>query len=281
VTDMPAREVHAANRYEWEAIIRRVRFGGCVRGSGRRDTSGRQTRGGLAGSTVTAVALVMATYADPDGTRVYPGDAQVAVALESSLRTVEACRRLLVELGLLTQTDTGRTRTYRLTLPSDLLDRVEVLTPGQIDLAARRLRDTHRGRKSRPEDPPTDPDGASSGPPNETECASGGRTLGGPEDARTRPLTRPQVPPTHTPSESFVRPSPFRASTAVIENREFCPPPTPTATTRCVDHPALPGGQRPDGQPWCPACRATRRTTPVTGGLVGVSRSYGTQTGIE
>lgn len=206
-----ATEVRPVGRYEWEQIIRRARLAGLISGTGRTGRTGRTTRGGLAATTVKAVALAYASYADPDGTRVMPGDATIAVALECGLKTVRAVKAQLLALGLLTRlraAGRGRAEEYRLTLPVDLLERLEVLTPGQFELAARDVRETARGKRGAPADElgwsgghpqpdswggpadtPNDADrdqmGWSGGPPENAMGWSGGPTWGGPADPRT------------------------------------------------------------------------------------------------
>ena len=143
------RELRPMGRYEWEQVVRRARLGGIVRGSGRVGKDGRKTKGGMAAALVKAIALGFATYANDKGREIWPGDATLAVDLETSVASVETVRRLLLHLGLMVRVrapwgDHGTE--YRLTLPDDLLDVVEVLTPAQHKLAANRLREGRRGR---------------------------------------------------------------------------------------------------------------------------------------
>ena len=101
-----------ADRYEWERLVRRVRLG----------------------APAKAVALAMATYADPDGTRVRPGVARLAAVTELSERSVYSALKKLRALGLVECVFRGGHRgedsmasAYRLTIPVDLLERVEML----------------------------------------------------------------------------------------------------------------------------------------------------------
>ncbi len=110
------------------------------------------------GRTVKAVALMIATYADADGTRVYPGIATLAVACEIDYKTVQKALAELRRVGLLRLVRRsgrrGQADVYRLVIAAELLDLVEVLDPNQFHLAADRLR---RPRGNRPADhPPAD-----------------------------------------------------------------------------------------------------------------------------
>jgi DNA-binding transcriptional ArsR family regulator len=103
-----------AGRYEWERIIRRARLG----------------------APAKAVALAMATYADGDGSRVYPGIARLVAVTELSDRSVRGALKKLRDLGLIERTYKGGHRgvhavtdVHRLTIPVDLLERVEMLDP--------------------------------------------------------------------------------------------------------------------------------------------------------
>lgn len=201
---MEATEVRPVGRYEWESIVRRTRLTGVIPGTGRRGKDGRATRGGLAAITVKAVALAYASYADDKGRQVRPGDATVAVDLECGIKTVRAVKTLLLGLGMLQSVrpaSRGRAEEYRLTLPVDLLERLEVLTPGQHQLAAQDVRQSARGKRGTamgwsaghpqetgwggPPDTPNDSDGGSAGAPQNAMGWSAGPTWGGPPDPRT------------------------------------------------------------------------------------------------
>jgi hypothetical protein len=104
------------SRFEWERLIRRM----------------------VLAKPVKLVALVLATYADPDGTRVRPGVDVLADVTGDSARNVRRVVTMLRDLDLLTLVSRGggrggkgRAAEYRLTVPVDLLDRVELLTPGE------------------------------------------------------------------------------------------------------------------------------------------------------
>lgn len=125
---------------DWTNLLARVRFG-------------KQTVAGktVSGMTVKAIGERMATYADRDGTRVRPGIARLAVDLETSYTTVRNAVTVLERVGLI-QLIHPATRTqaavYRLVIPTDLLERedVELWSPAQHSLAAKKLSEAYRGR---------------------------------------------------------------------------------------------------------------------------------------
>lgn len=108
-------ELEPIGRYEWERLVRRARLP----------------------KPVKLLALVLATYADPDGSRVRPGIPVLASVTGDSERNVgRLLRHLVDDLGLLRQVargggrgGKGRASVYRLTIPVDLLDRLEMLSP--------------------------------------------------------------------------------------------------------------------------------------------------------
>jgi hypothetical protein len=219
-----ARELHPEDRFTWEGIILRARLNGVIAGTGRPSksdkASGRDTRGGVSGTAFKAVALVLASHADPDGSRIFPGDMTVAIEAETSQRTVKIIREKLLALGLLAPAGRyGHTPMYRLMLPDDLTELLVVLTPDEVKATAKAMRTKLRGAKAkwRNGSGPDDPDGRSSGLPNEAELGgppdypneeaadsdgwssgqpetangwSSGQDMGGPPDTLNQPLTR-------------------------------------------------------------------------------------------
>lgn len=88
---------------------------------------------------VKSFALLLFSYADPDGTRVRPGVKRLAAVTKLGQTTVKNLLGELDEYGLLEQTrrgggrgGTGKTSEYRLTVPVDLLDKFEMLTPDDM-----------------------------------------------------------------------------------------------------------------------------------------------------
>jgi len=108
-------------RYEWENVMRRL--------SDPKQLSDELQRAGL----------ILATYADPDGTRVRPGEREFADALRKSKATAQRRVAELQALGFLQLVARGggrgpgrRASDYRLTLPTDLLERFTVRSPGVV-----------------------------------------------------------------------------------------------------------------------------------------------------
>lgn len=114
--------------WQWIDVIRRARLG----------------------RTTTAVAIMLATWADPDGTNIYPGLPTLAVACEVDYKTAKTCVAQLVSAGLLhpvpRRRGTRDNQGYRLTLADDLLDRTTVLSPTEFRSEAEKIRDANRRR---------------------------------------------------------------------------------------------------------------------------------------
>lgn len=101
-------------RFDWERILRRL----------------------ILPWDVKAVGLLMATWADADGSRIRPGIEVLTVSSGRSERTVRRLVGKLRNLGLIEVTSrgggrggAGRTTEYRLTIPDDLQERITVLGP--------------------------------------------------------------------------------------------------------------------------------------------------------
>jgi hypothetical protein len=152
-------EVDHATVREWTDILARARIG-TVEVAGKKITA----------ASVKAVAGRLAAYADSDGTRVRPGLARVAVDLELSYDVVKRAVRYLAQLGLLRLVRSGAgarigyADEYRLTIPVDLLERLDVWTPAQHRLEMERVRERARGRARRTPDPDPDPGGMQDAP---------------------------------------------------------------------------------------------------------------------
>lgn len=103
---VPARpSLRAVDRFEWERIVRRARIP----------------------KSTKYLALMLATYADHDGTRIRPGVDRLAIVMQVSKKTVTLAFADLRELGLVERTRQGNRHarhsdTYRLTVPVDMPD---------------------------------------------------------------------------------------------------------------------------------------------------------------
>jgi hypothetical protein len=105
-------------RFEWERILRRVQ---------------------VSVPSVKLVGFAMASYANADGSKIRPGQKRLAAVLGTSEMTVRRGQGELEMIGLLEMVfkghSLGRGRAagfaseYRLTVPSDLLERVPMLDP--------------------------------------------------------------------------------------------------------------------------------------------------------
>lgn len=104
------------SRYEWERWVRRC----------------------ILPSSAKLVALVMATYAARDGSRIFPGVARLAATTGLSERTVRTALGTLRDVGLIERVYPGGRRgtqafadVHRLAIPADLMERVGLLNPDE------------------------------------------------------------------------------------------------------------------------------------------------------
>jgi hypothetical protein len=116
----PEVTLEPLGRFEWERVVRRAV---------------------IKPPSVKMLGLVMATYANSDGTRVRPGQKRLANVMGTSISTVERGQRALEALGFIEMTykghSAGRGKSggyaseYRLTVPADLLERIPMLDPDE------------------------------------------------------------------------------------------------------------------------------------------------------
>lgn len=229
--------------HEWLGVVRRARLG----------------------RTVKAVALMLASYANVDGTKVFPGIARLSVECELSAKAVKGALASLRTVGLVevvrAARKAGEHNEYRLILAEDLLERLDVPTPTAHAASIAAVADSIRGRhKLRgtpdpadydddedlqgtavPADEPNDAEPAGNGT-DDTEAPAGNGT----DDLRGTPLPPTYPVPIQTPTNQD--PADVRADLTV-----------PGAT--CPAHPPMPAGLRGDGAPRCPPCRALARTS--------------------
>ncbi|MDP9397692.1 MAG: helix-turn-helix domain-containing protein [Actinomycetota bacterium] len=125
----------SAGRFEWERIVRRAKID----------------------PTAKYVGMVLATYANRDGTKAHPGRTRLAAVTGKSERTVDRALDLLRELGLLQRTTRGSSAgrqgladVYRLTIPADLLARVDLLPPSEVEEAPDHPSSVSSGRPEQP-----------------------------------------------------------------------------------------------------------------------------------
>lgn len=116
---------------DWVSVVRRARLG----------------------STAHSVAMTVATYANPDGTKVYPGVARLAYQCQCSYAAVRRALARLRQAGLLEVVKrgsrrAGRSDEYRLILAPDLLDRLDVPTPEQERVAIDEMKHHERHYRS-------------------------------------------------------------------------------------------------------------------------------------
>jgi hypothetical protein len=227
-----------AMRFEWERVVRRCRIG----------------------KTLKLVAYTLAQYGDDDGTNIRPGILRLAaVCGEMGASTLRRYVDQLLALGLIERVANGGGRNrlaavYRLTIPEDLLDRVELLdtdevTPPSTVSAVRRGaaraevgNSAHSNEPSKAVENRVDKESTAGnsapvterstpvekprGPRNSAQFENELRSLPG-----VTPLTQGERPPktnqTHQPSRS---------------SRNATSPARPTP----VDHPDIPRRQDPD-----------------------------------
>jgi hypothetical protein len=106
------------SRYEWERLMRRVRLKPMTK----------------------YVGMLLAQYANTDGTNAFPSVAKLARVGCISERTVRTGLTELREFGLIKRVQKGGMRgtqaipdVHTLTIPVDFLDRFDLLTPGEDD----------------------------------------------------------------------------------------------------------------------------------------------------
>ena len=144
------------------------------------------------GRTTKAVALTLATYADADGTRVFPGIARLSFDCELGYNVVQASLAKLRQFKLIELVRAGSIRgsadEYRLTIPEDLDGYVSVPSPAQARKEIEAIRERRRG-KYRPVDISEAPVDNSDLHP--TATGAGIRTFGGPAPHAVGAETRP------------------------------------------------------------------------------------------
>jgi hypothetical protein len=129
VSDEQPDEIHGSARYEWERIVRRVVMPGPTK----------------------CVAFALATYANADGTSIFPGNERLAAVTCQGDKTVRRALDWLRGGYLIERVREGSrggrrglADEYRLVLPSDLLTRHELLDPNESPVPQTGVRKDHR-----------------------------------------------------------------------------------------------------------------------------------------
>lgn len=228
------------------------------------------------GRTVKEVAIMLATYADPDGTRVHPGIARLSYECELSYTVIKGALRALRNHGLIEKVGKkGDADEYRLYFHEDLIERVNVPTPSQADAEIHRIRMAWKGTYSpglRSTRTPAETDGGedlrSTAPtaesPDVEESAVNGSTLetgsavNGSNSLRsTAPTaTYQEEPPTEKNHSGEDLSADVAVSCARPPEEDPISPPVVLADHRCVHGNSM----RLNRQrlPRCPECRAAQ-----------------------
>lgn len=215
------------------------------------------------------LALVLAGHADPDGSRVRPGNDRLAAITGDSEKNV---RRILAvlrdDLGLVKvakrgggRWGKGKATEYQLTIPVDLLERMEVLDPDcSGPLLSGHPMSTQSGEPSPPDDAVrTDPwmsaqkpeapvDNSDEDEFHRTSDASSESMTGHPEPSDRTPGC-PTTSHDQPPKETTFGHHPAQPPTA----RDDEPTESPATPSKC-EH-GLRATFRADGTPGCPCCR--------------------------
>lgn len=153
-----AGPLHASGRYDWERIVRRYPLPPVPK----------------------LVAFVLATYADQDGSRIYPGVARLAAVTGLSQRSVKSALGVLRGVGLINRIVSGGHRgarafadEYALTIPEDLMEAAVLLPPDENPRP--KVQDLHLGEGPKvhvttPQGAGGAPQGASDDTPGCTTC---------------------------------------------------------------------------------------------------------------
>ncbi|WP_433445680.1 hypothetical protein [Nonomuraea sp. CA-141351] len=107
----------------------------------RADLSFGEGKKKVSAGVVQHIAVIAATYGNPDGTRVRPSEARLARVCRRDVKTVRDCLKRLREVGLMVRVFEGSSAgrggladEYELAIPDDLGDRVPMLDPDERQL---------------------------------------------------------------------------------------------------------------------------------------------------
>lgn len=107
-------------------------------------------RAAVLSSSEKLVAHTLATYANPDGTSIFPGIARLAVDTGLGYRTVRRALKRLRDAGLIEKVRSGASRRsqsdeYRLVPIGEAEITCEIRNPAQTKLAVKRVAESQRG----------------------------------------------------------------------------------------------------------------------------------------
>jgi hypothetical protein len=283
------RDLRPSSRFEWEQILRRTRKTGLISGSGKLGEKGLPTKGGVSGAMFLAVALTLASYGNLDGGEIFPGDAAIATDLECSMAAVSKVRAKLAAIGFIQRVrgpKATRGEEWRLTIPVDLVEHVDVLSPTEHRAIAKQTAEARRGKNHTsgrraggpsgtpartepnpdpgdPVVPPVDLEGVmSGGPTGSHQNESGGPTGSQPGDplgALTKPVPDQQEHPANSDGDVDLDAHHPREAASSSEDHDSAEV-VDIATRRCP-HNRSPRSDR--GVPRCPECRAEAEAIPV------------------
>lgn len=241
-------ELVPTGRFEWERIVHRI----------------------VMPKPQKLLALVLAGHADPDGSRVRPGNDRLAAITGDSEKNVRRILGVLRDdLGLVKvakrgggRWGTGRATEYQLTIPVDLLERMEVLDPD----CSGPLLSGHPMSGHSDAEPAVDevirPDiwmssHKTESPVDNSDDDASDRTSDAPAEPMTghpEPSERTSECPTTShdqpPKETNCGPDPAQPQTA----RDAQTTNEPSSKAAKCEH-GLRLNLRPDGTPNCPCCR--------------------------
>jgi hypothetical protein len=233
---------------QWNSLVRRARIG--------RDHK--------------AAALLVSSYANPDGSGIFLSPARYAVDLEVSYSTARRYLTWLRKVGLLEMTRAGNRRKhtaseYRLILGPDVMEHLEVLSPAAQKALADEMReaerDGSRGRAARMKGTDQRSQGMSVDEAPMDAVSDGINAH--PEEALMAPINAQMAPDqrspwmTYTPSRSnlSVEDHPSRADEEDLRTASH---PSRVTPAQCpVHHIRL--KPRTDDLAACPLCRAEQR----------------------
>lgn len=185
--------------FEWRRIVRRCRLG----------------------ATTKHVASVLADYANPDGTRVRPGNERLVAVTELGEKTVRRGLDKLRSVGLILRVFEGSKQgrrgladEYRLTVPDNLSERVEMLAPDERT-SVRVTGD----EPSEPVDEPVDNDESPVTPTGDEDLYDVEHRSHDPGTPVTESENTGQGdrPPNHAPTNTPTNPSGFRDHFGSVE----------------------------------------------------------------